>query len=306
MGLIEFAKQNCDELIVAVCSKITEPIAGGQRVEWMENIYFYDKKVRITWIYDELPDAPESDRIVSNIWGMYLKAVFPEVDVIIGSEKYVDYVAEVMGIQSIKYDIDRKTIPISATMVREDPIKYWDFMHPIVRQHYTKTVLIYGAESTGKTTLAKNLAEYYNTIWVPEYAREYLGERHCVYEDMEPIGEGQQRLERQSRLKANKVLFCDTDAMTTKVYSEKYYNKVPNNVLMYSALRKYDLILFTTIDVPWVKDCQRDLGHQREDMEERFKRELDMRGFSYVRINGDWDNRLEQAKKAIDEAIFKK
>ncbi|HSQ45527.1 MAG TPA: ATP-binding protein, partial [Lutibacter sp.] len=90
-------------------------------------------------------------------------------------------------------------------------------------------VVLFGPESSGKTTLSKLLARHYNTVWVPEYARDYLqnkwnNERKtCENSDMLPIAVGQMKSENELALKADKVLICDTDLLETKVYSEEFY-----------------------------------------------------------------------------------
>ena len=90
-------------------------------------------------------------------------------------------------------------------------------------------VVLFGPESTGKTTLSRQLARHYNSIWVPEYARKYLQDvwnnerRTCEPKDLLPIAEGQMKLENELAKKTNSVLICDTDLLETKVYSEAYY-----------------------------------------------------------------------------------
>ncbi|NNL01553.1 MAG: ATP-binding protein, partial [Eudoraea sp.] len=126
-------------------------------------------------------------------------------------------------------------------------------------------VVLFGPESTGKTTLAKDLANHYKTEWVPEYAREYLQEKWnkeqktCEPHDLIPIAEGQMRLENYLTEKANKLLICDTDLLETKVYSEAYYLGYCDPVLeKYALENSYDLYLLTSIDIPWEKDDLRD------------------------------------------------
>jgi len=91
-------------------------------------------------------------------------------------------------------------------------------------------IVLFGPESTGKTTLAKQLAKYYNSVWVPEYAREYLQYKWnikgkiCERKDLIPIAEGQMQLENTLAKQTNTVLFCDTNLLETKVYSEVYYS----------------------------------------------------------------------------------
>ena len=90
-------------------------------------------------------------------------------------------------------------------------------------------VVLFGPESTGKTTLSRQLAEHYGTLWVPEYAREYLQEKWnreqktCEPKDLIPIAQGQIKMENEMTKKATNLLVCDTDLLETKVYSEAYY-----------------------------------------------------------------------------------
>ena len=96
-------------------------------------------------------------------------------------------------------------------------------------------VVLFGPESTGKTTLAKQLARYYNSVWVPEYAREYLqnkwnnDRKTCEPKDLIPIAKGQIQLENELAKKTETILICDTDLLETKVYSEEYYSNFDAN-----------------------------------------------------------------------------
>ncbi|WP_109434419.1 MULTISPECIES: AAA family ATPase [Aquimarina] len=174
-------------------------------------------------------------------------------------------------------------------------------------------VVLFGPESTGKTTLAKQLAEYYNTEWIPEYAREYLQEKWdrtkeiCTYDDLILIAEGQMKLENEAAKKANKVLICDTDLLETKVYSELYFNGLVHPVLDKVSLENvYDLYLLTYIDVPWTPDDLRDKPHQREEMFLSFKECLDKHNLPYIVIKGDKNSRFEKAVTNISQLIKKK
>ncbi|TSE10073.1 AAA family ATPase [Aquimarina algiphila] len=174
-------------------------------------------------------------------------------------------------------------------------------------------VVLFGPESTGKTTLAKQLAEYYNTEWIPEYAREYLQEKWdrtkeiCTYDDLMLIAEGQMKLENEAAKKANKVLICDTDLLETKVYSELYFNGLVHPVLDKVSLENvYDLYLLTYIDVPWTPDDLRDKPHQREEMFLSFKECLDKHNLPYIVIKGDKNSRFEKAVTNISQLIKKK
>ncbi|TDE31860.1 MULTISPECIES: DUF4301 family protein [Flavobacterium] len=168
-------------------------------------------------------------------------------------------------------------------------------------------IALFGPESTGKTTLAKQLAEYYKTEWVPEYARDYLQEKWdasqqiCDVDDMLPIALGQTKLENESALIANKYLFCDTNLLVTKVFSEMYYDYC--DPLLDQAARKheYDLFFLTDIDVPWEKDDLRDRPEERESVFAIFKQSLIDNKKPFVILSGDKKLRLKKAVAIIND-----
>lgn len=168
-------------------------------------------------------------------------------------------------------------------------------------------IALFGPESTGKTTLAKQLAEYFKTAWVPEYARNYLQEKWdqtgqiCGVNDMLPIAYGQTKLENDSLLVANKFLFCDTNLMVTKVFSEMYY-KFCDPILNKTALEhEYDLFFLTYIDVPWEKDDLRDKPDERESVFAAFKQTLIDNNKPYITLSGNKDLRLNRAISIIND-----
>lgn len=163
-------------------------------------------------------------------------------------------------------------------------------------------VVLFGPESTGKTTLAKALAEHYNTVWVKEYAREYLENKWhnsgeiCTREDIYPIAVGQMCLENETANQANKFLFCDTTLLSTQVYSKAYFNNwCDPRVIAANKENHYDLYFLTDIDVPWEKDLLRDRPHQREQMFRLFESELMQRNLTFITLNGTTEKRLKQA-----------
>ncbi len=142
-------------------------------------------------------------------------------------------------------------------------------------------VVLFGPESTGKTTLASQLAYHYQTVWAPEYARRYLQKKWnnkrqvCEHEDLMPIAIGQMKLENKLAKRADKILICDTDLLETKVYSEEYYDGIVDLGLeMASEHNEYDLYLLTYIDIPWKLDSIRDRPGEREEMFNAFENTL--------------------------------
>jgi len=174
-------------------------------------------------------------------------------------------------------------------------------------------VVLFGPESTGKTTLSRHLARHYNSVWVPEYAREYLQDKWnnerktCETKDLLPIAKGQMKLENKLAQKTDSVLICDTDLLETKVYSEAYYTGSCDPLLEKYALENtYDLYFLTYIDTPWEADDLRDKPLERERMFKAFEQELIKQKRPYVLLKGDKKTRLETAIKHIDQLIKNK
>ena len=168
-------------------------------------------------------------------------------------------------------------------------------------------IAIFGPESTGKTTLATQLAEYYKTVWVPEFARDYLQEKIdsgrgiCDIDDMLPIAYGQTKMENESALIANKYLFCDTNLLVTKVFSELYYNFCDSLLDKAARAHQYDLFFLTDIDVPWEDDGLRDSPDGRETVFEVFKQSLIDNKKPFITISGDKETRLKKAVCIIED-----
>lgn len=174
-------------------------------------------------------------------------------------------------------------------------------------------IVAFGPESTGKTSLAKALAAYYQTKWVPEFAREYLQKKYddageiCAPEDLLPIARGQMSSENRLTKEANKVLFCDTNVLETYIYGEAYYKNFENKALREATESCfYHLYFLTDIDVPWEADVLRDKPTEREEMLERFETALITRNLPYVRISGSQAERLQKAVKVIDKILAEK
>ncbi|MBU2525798.1 MAG: ATP-binding protein [Bacteroidetes bacterium] len=173
-------------------------------------------------------------------------------------------------------------------------------------------VVLFGPESTGKTTLSRQLASHYQTDWVPEFAREYLQKKWnktgiiCEFSDILPIAIGQMRLENSKAEKADEILFCDTDLLETAVYSQAYYNDCPSELLQAIPHHHYDLYLLTYIDVPWEPDDLRDRPNQRAEMFAFFQENLEKYNRNYVLLRGDQRQRLEAATRVIDKLVSKK
>jgi HTH-type transcriptional repressor of NAD biosynthesis genes len=154
-----------------------------------------------------------------------------------------------------------------------------------------RLVCFYGPESTGKSTMAQHLSKIYKTEYVPEVAREMIESNDITLEDIIRIGREQTQRILEKAKTANRILFCDTDLITTQIYSQHYLKQVPEVLYELEDLVKYDKYFLFDIDVPWVADGLRDLGKVRKEMYDVFKNELDKRNVCYVNVRGTFEER---------------
>ncbi len=205
-----------------------------------------------------------------------------------------------------------------------------------------KKIVIIGPESTGKSTLTKQLAAHYNTIACPEYARQYLNEKGTSYtfDDLLTIANGQIALEetckwsmvnsqsfRKSQISSfkqpatnnqqqetinnqqstinNQPLFIDTDMYVMKVWCEYVFGKCHQFFLDEIVNRKYDLYLLCNIDLPWVKDDLREYPDEqpRKELYHIYKDLLINQTVPWVSISGNYDERLKTAITAVDSLL---
>lgn len=167
-------------------------------------------------------------------------------------------------------------------------------------------IVLFGPESSGKSSLAEALAEEYNTEWVPEFAREYLQEKYndsaevCEPSDLIPIAKGQIQLENKLAEKAKNYLFCDTNVLQTLTYAKVYYENFQSDVLEQCVEQhEYTYYFLTYIDTPWVADDLRDKPEQRSEMFSIFENALILRNLPYTILKGDLKQRLQTAKSII-------
>ncbi|MEJ6981007.1 ATP-binding protein [Pedobacter sp. P351] len=168
-----------------------------------------------------------------------------------------------------------------------------------------KKIAVVGPESTGKSTLSRQLAEHYHTVWVPEYAREYCEKltEPCTWLDEINMFKGQLALENRLIAKANKLLICDTTFITVKIWSDYMFGKSPQEVVEEIPKHPYDLYLLMDIDLPWQDDPLRDFPHMREYFMKVWHKELKNLDANYVTISGTNKSRFRNAVSSIDNYL---
>ncbi len=162
-------------------------------------------------------------------------------------------------------------------------------------------IAITGPESTGKSVLCKQLANFFNEPWVPEYSREYLEnlDGDYNYNDILLIAKGQYRSEQQQLKKAREYLFCDTDFTVTHIWSMVKYGKSHKWIEEMAAKHPYDVTLLCNIDLPWVYDPLREHPNDRSYLFQYYMDELRIRKTPFVVVSGQGEKRFNQAVKFL-------
>ena len=299
--LCSFAQNYCDDLTILVGTQPNEPIPGDKRFEWMREMF---PAACVLHMHKTLPQMPEEHPDFWNIWRKACRDYHPEkIDFLFASESYGYRLAKELEAQFVPVDIARSAVPVSATLIRQDPHRYWAYIPETVRPYYMKRICLFGPESTGKSTLAGQLAQHYQTCMVPEYGRTYTETfgMDCGAADLLNIAKGHKAATAAAIANARRYLIMDTDALMTALWAQMLLGK---RIAELDAFSDYaDLYLLCDIDVPWEDDGNRYFPDhtRRKEFFELCRRELDNRKLLYRIVSGN--DRLKTAITIIDAAF---
>lgn len=298
LQLVQFASQlkDVDHVTVLLCTQPHEPFVNERLWALYEAaykiggfyIYHYDK---------EIEQNPLADGFWEN-WDHILSDY--QVDsntIIVSSEWYGKVLADRMNAKWMPYDIDRQINDAKATLIRNDPAKYFGKMIPEFRKHLRTTITIFGAESTGKTTLSRNLSERFNAPWLFEYARPYLENvsNEITVESMTDIWSGQKALQKQrDNLGAYSLIIQDTDLYSTIGYWELPHwedklGECPDELKKDADELRSDLYLITPSNIPFEEDPVRYGGDHREGSDAYWIGLCEKHKLSYLVLNSSSD-----------------
>jgi NadR type nicotinamide-nucleotide adenylyltransferase len=309
--LVEFARAYATRVTVVVGTLAREPIPGELRFRWMRELF---PDLDVVHLTDENPQEPHEHPRFWDIWRESLLRITPnKPDLVFASEAYGERLAKELGARFVPVDIARSAVSVSGTAIRNDPMKHWRYLPRCVRPYFAKRVCVVGPESTGKSTLARDLAAHFGTTWVPEYARSLLEPRvesddpgetaQVTRDDMIAIARGQMASEEALARNAERVLFSDTDALTTLLWNEHFFDKKDPALEELAARHTHDLYLLTSPDVPYVQDAVRYAPKERAAFFDRMRTELDARKRRFVVLDGHWEARRARAIAAVDELV---
>ena len=304
----DVGKARCDLMTVLVCSHDAEPIDGHLRAKWMRAC-LPQPGYRVLHMHRDIPQVPEDHPDFWLIWRAAIAEFHPEpIDWVFGSEGYVHRLAREVGARPFPVDPARQVVPVSATVIRDDPWSNWDHVPGPVRGHYQRHLVLVGAESTGKTVLAEALAARLVSVPIPEYGRDYDAVfRHgqdWVAADFEAIMEGHRALAETISARGGPIVVEDTDAVQTLVWAEALLGNVAESLVERArAVVSGKTYLLLDHATPWHDDGTRHFADpaRRAWFTGRLRAWLDAFGAHWQRIEGaDWAARTAAANARLD------
>ncbi|MDR1463578.1 MAG: AAA family ATPase [Azoarcus sp.] len=336
--LIRTAAAHCRRVTVGVLGASVETISMRQRVEWLRESFSAAPHVRIV---AELDDVPV-DYNCPRIWAAHVEAMrraivradrdygqAPAVDAVFTSESYGEELARRFAAAHVCLDRSRDLYPVSGTAVRASPVAQWQWLSPAVRAGLALRVVALGAESSGTTTLSRDLAAalrerggiWEGTGWVAEYGREYSVNLLALARAAQPgarvediawesgdftaIASEQCRREEEAARNGGPVLVCDTDALATCIWHERYMGRSSDEVAGIAAAMPPRALYLLTSDagVPFNDDGLRDGEHIRQWMSGRFRERLAAQEVPWLELRGTPEERCKCALDAVERTL---
>jgi HTH-type transcriptional repressor of NAD biosynthesis genes len=319
-ALIEHALDAAEHVSILVIGSIGEEPDYRIRAGWIVET-FKDRNVHVypcANIYtDDMSSDPATAEEASRFWAVYTKQILANdlPDVVVSSEEYGIRWAKHMGIAHIMHDANRTFYMTSGTEIRRDPFLHWDMIMEKARPHYLRKVAIVGAESSGKTTLSKNLARRYGTQFAPEYGRIYDEQTRGKNEEVNKYHERiifadilnvQPMLNREAEENARHVVFYDTDLLTTSIWFENWQgteDKLHEHIVSDALDEEHDLVLIQDL-APFIDDGLRGHKHEREAFLKNLEQLERTFNDNVVKLTGSWQERESKAIREVNK-LFK-
>ena len=304
--LLDVALSEMDEVtaIIYDCPEtISVPLCV--RADWIRKLY---PRVQVVEAWDGPTEVGETPEIKQRHEDYILKQLhLGTFTHFYSSEFYGEHMSVALGAVNRTVDRARQFMPISATQIRSDPFAFREYVPPLVYRDLIANVVFLGAPSTGKTTMAARLAEEYDTIWMPEYGREYWDahqiNRRLSIDQLVEIAEG--HLEREEVLlrQANGYLFTDTNATTTYIFSHSYHGMAAQRLtdMAAQAASRYDLVFVCDTDIPYDATWDRSGEVNRQVMQKRIVCDLIQRKIPFFLLQGELETRVGQVKRVLDK-----
>ncbi|MDR2199710.1 MAG: AAA family ATPase [Deltaproteobacteria bacterium] len=306
--LIETALREVEKLIVLIYDSSLTRIPLSVRAEWIRRLY---PRVEVLEGWGGPEESGRGREVEKKQEDYVLKALNGrKIDAFYSSEFYGKHMSLALKAKDRRVDEERRAVPVSGTLIRRNPHSFRHLMNPLVyRDHITRVVLV-GAMSTGKSSLAEKLALAYETSWMPEYGREYWEsrqvDRRLSLDDLERIVRVHQEREDELAASANRYLFVDTCAITTYLFSLDYHKTATEFVrdAANKDHRRYDLFFLCGDDIPYDDTWDRSGPQKRSDFQKQTVADLLERRIPFIPLMGSLNERAEKVGAVL--RVFEK
>jgi NadR type nicotinamide-nucleotide adenylyltransferase len=303
--LIEAGLRETDKMVVIIydwpqATDVPVPV----RAQWIRDLYPEVEIIEAWGGPTELGNAPEVTRqhdayILHLLNGRNITHFY-------SSEFYGEHVSRALEAIDRRIDEPRDHIPASGTSIRAHPYELRHFLDPRVYRDLLTWAVFLGAPSTGKTTLCEASAQLFNTVWMPEYGREYWEkhqvERRLTQEQLLEIAQGHRTREDQLACDAREYFFVDTDASTTRAFARYYHGSVSPelNRLADQTSQRYDLFFLCEDDIPYDDTWDRSGAVNRAEMQRQIRADLLQRKIPFISLKGTLNERLKTVSTALE------
>jgi HTH-type transcriptional regulator, transcriptional repressor of NAD biosynthesis genes len=305
--MMRFARQYGEKLYVIVDCLKEQTLSPELRASWIREEV---QAVEVIALKEYTPQDPSEHPDFWNVWKNTIYDALASVgggkpDLLIAAMDYGWDLAQALECDFVPIDIARESFPISATAIRQNTFENWDFLMDAARPHFMKKICFMGPESTGKSTCAQNIAKHFNTIYVPEYAKAIIEKQNGQFfaHNVEDVAFAQVRTQNALAKFVNRILVCDTDPLTTLLWSKKLFNLEPEQVVNLAQNEHYDMTFLFSPDVPFVPDIHRQLLTNPEEQEQRevffkeIQQALETLKRPYLIVEGNYAERFDSVKQ---------
>lgn len=306
-AMIDFALANSAQLVVLVCCEKNEPVPCSKRLSWIKRTYTSNPKIEVRAVYycdSELPATSQTSEAVSELWAQEFLKLVPDCSLLVTSEPYGELTAAAMQIQHLPFNPERSQVPVSATAICENVFEHWHFVPPAVRPDLAFKVALYGTESTGKSTLAVQLAQHFNGALVAEAGRELIPDsRHFTLADLQTVAAEQTARIKQAATGDSPVVICDTTAFITASYARFAFGE---ELQLTPDMRDHNqaaLNLYLPATATYVQDGTRLPEDQRNQLDRIHRETLANAGLDVVELRGPQHEWLAHACVLVAEAM---
>ena len=322
--LLETAAAQVGELLVLVYANPDSPAhPATARAQWLRELYRGDELAdgprigptplrifALSAAADGVPPDAADDDAQREFVRQWLARQGRQVEVVFSSEDYGPGFAAHLGVAHVAVGNERSQVAVSGTQVRADAAAYARFLHPLVAAQLgvvppasVPRVVLLGGESSGKSTLCAALAAAFGTAWVPEYGRTLHEQKNgnLAYEDLLYIARRHVELEDEAARQAHGVLFCDTNAATTALYSYYYFHRCDPALRAMAAVcgQRYAHTFVCAPTVPFEQDGWRGPEALRSFQHGMVLMQLDHFGIAYTLVEGTVAERVAQVRAAL-------